>query len=158
MISAHLIHLIETHAGRLADDVAKDLISNPRTRSFRSASVEELSERAFQIFGHLGTWIEHPATGPAHEEFATWGSRRFGQGIPLSEIVYAVIIMKLHLRRYIREHGLVDAAFPRSEADYILPMHLHNLQELNGQVSAFFDEALFALTEGYEHAATGAGR
>jgi hypothetical protein len=158
MISAHLIHLIENHAARLADDVAKDLISNPRTRSFRTASVEELSERAFQIFGHLGTWIENPATGPAHAEFVSWGSRRFGQGIPLSEIVYAVIVMKLHLRRYIRDHGLVDAAFPRVEADYILPMHLHNLQELNGQVSAFFDEALFALAEGYEHAATTATR
>ena len=59
-------------------------------------------------------------------------------------------MLKSHLRRYIREHGLMDAAFPRVEADYILPMHLHSLQELNGQVSDFFDEALYALALGYE--------
>ena len=78
------------------------------------------------------------------------GPKRFGQGIALSEVVYAVVVLKSHLRRYIREHGLMDAAFPRVEADYILPMHLHSLQELNAQVSDFFDEALYALTIGYE--------
>ena len=37
--------------------------------------------------------------------------------------------------------------------DYILPMHLHSLQQLNEQVGAFFDEALFQLALGYERAA-----
>ena len=32
----------------------------------------------------------------------------------------------------------------------MLPMHLHSLQELNQLVTAFFDEALYALTVGYE--------
>jgi hypothetical protein len=45
---------------------------------------------------------------------------------------------------------LVDAAFPTVEAEYVLPMHLHSLQELNQRVTAFFDEALYALTIGYE--------
>jgi hypothetical protein len=44
----------------------------------------------------------------------------------------------------------VDAAFPRVEAEYVLPMHLQSLQDLNQQVTAFFDEALYALTKGYE--------
>ena len=32
-------------------------------------------------------------------------------------------------------------------------MHLHSLQQLNEQVGAFFDEALFQLAQGYERAA-----
>jgi hypothetical protein len=61
-----------------------------------------------------------------------------------------MVILKRHLHRYIQDNGLVDAAFPRVEADYILPMHLQSLQELNQQVTSFFDEALYALTKGYE--------
>jgi hypothetical protein len=158
MIAARLIQLIETHAGRLADDVAKDLTTNPRTPGFRAVPVEELSERVFQICVHLGNWIGDPKAELVRAEFATWGTKRFAQGILLSEVVYAVIIIKSHLRRYIRENGLVDAAFPRTEAEYILPMHLHSLQALNEQVSTFFDEAVFALAQGYERAAVGASR
>jgi hypothetical protein len=83
-------------------------------------------------------------------EFEEWGNRRFDQGIPLSQVVYAIIVIKQHLRRYISDHGLVDAAFPRVERDYILPMHLHSLQDLNTRVGQFFDEALYHLARGYE--------
>jgi hypothetical protein len=59
-------------------------------------------------------------------------------------------VLKQHLRRYIHDNGLVDAAFPRAESEYILPMHLHSLQELNVRVGQFFDEALYHLACGYE--------
>jgi hypothetical protein len=44
----------------------------------------------------------------------------------------------------------VDAAFPRAESEYVLPMHLHSLQDLNVRVGQFFDEALYHLACGYE--------
>jgi hypothetical protein len=155
MISATLIELIEVHANHLAGDVARDLQSNPRTPAFRAVPQDELADRAFQIFHHLGNWIGEPGSPTVRAEFADWGAKRFGQGIPLSQIVYAIVVIKTHLRRYIREHGIVEASFPRVEAEYILPMHLHSLQELNEQVSTFFDEALFHLAQGYERAAGG---
>ena len=87
-------------------------------------------------------------------EFTDWGRRRFEQGIPLSEIMYAVIVLKQHLRRYVFDHALVDAAFPRVDGDYVLPMHLTSLQDLNGRLSRFFDEAFYQLACGYEAEAT----
>ena len=153
MISAKLIELIQVHASRLTSDVVHDLLTNERTRAFRTASREDLEQRTFQIFHHLGDWIGGPQADRVEAEFSEWGRRRFAQGIPLNEIVYAVIILKQHLRRYIREHGLMDASFPRVEADYVLPMHLHSLQDLNATVGAFFDEALYHLARGYEAAA-----
>jgi hypothetical protein len=83
-------------------------------------------------------------------EFGDWGRRRFDQGIPLSEIVYAVIVLKQHMARYILDNGLVDASFPRIDSDYVLPMHLNSLQDLNIQVGQFFDEVLYHLACGYE--------
>jgi hypothetical protein len=86
-------------------------------------------------------------------EFENWGRRRFDQGISLSEIVYAVIVLKQHMARYIVDNGLVDASFPLVDNDYVLPMHLSSLQDLNNRVSQFFDEAIYHLARGYEEGA-----
>ena len=153
MISAKLIQLIELHALPIAADVASDLASNTRTPGFRRVKRDDLEQRVFTIVHHLGKWIGDPRSREVLDEFGEWGATRFGQGIPLSEVVYALIVLKSHLRRYVREHALLDAAFPLVEADYILPMHLHSLQELNEQISTFFDEALYALALGHERVA-----
>lgn len=152
MIAAKLVELIEIHANQLSRDVARDLATNPRTPGFRPVSHQELQDRVFQIFHHLGNWIGDPKSASVEAEFAEWGRRRFEQGIPISEVVYAIIVLKQHLRRYISDNGLVDAAFPRIDSDYVLPMHLHSLQELNTRVGQFFDEALYHLARGYEKA------
>ena len=153
MISAKLIELIEIHASRLTKDVTQDLATNPRTPGFRAVSRQDLEQRIVQIFEHLGNWIGDARSAKIEIEFSEWGSRRFDQGIPISEVVYAIIVLKQHLRRYIGDNGLVDAAFPRIDGDYVLPMHLHSLQDLNTRVGEFFDEALYHLARGYEHQA-----
>jgi hypothetical protein len=150
MVAERLVELIEIQAVRLAADVAQDLTTNTRTTGFRSVNRGELEERLFNLLHHLGDWISDRRSEKVQLEFADWGRRRFNQGIPISQIVFAIIVLKQHLRRYVREHGLVEASFPRVEGDYVLPMHLHSLQELNTQIGLFFDEALYHLALGYE--------
>jgi hypothetical protein len=153
MLAEKLIELIEIHAIRLSADVAQDLVTNGRTPGFHPLPRVELEERVFRLFHHLGDWIGDRRPEKVQAEFAEWGRVRFGQGIALSEIVYAIIILKQHLRRYIRDNGLVEAPLPRTETDYVLPLHLNSLAELNVQVGQFFDEALYHLAVGYEQAA-----
>jgi len=150
MIAARLIELIEVHSPALSLDIARDLRGNTRTQGFHRVPLEDLQPRIFEIVHHLGDWIGNPRCDQVRQEFALWGARRFDQQIPLSEIVYAIIILKQHLRRYIDDHGLVNASFPRVDGDYVLPMHLQSLQELNMTVAEFFDEALYYLARGYE--------
>ncbi len=83
-------------------------------------------------------------------EYEEWGRRRFRQRIPLSEIVYALLLVKHHLRRYIRDHGLVEFSADSAVSGEFLPVHLHGMQELNYMVGEFFDRALYYLTRGYE--------
>jgi hypothetical protein len=156
MIAAKLVELIEVHAPHLTSDVTRDLITNPRTTGFRAVRQQDLHERVFEILHHLGNWIGDPLAATVQAEFAHWGRRRFDQGIPLSELIFAIIVIKQHLQRYISDNGLVDAAFPLVESDYILPFHLHGLQELNARVNQFFDEALYQLACGYEDRARAA--
>ena len=152
MLAEKLVELIEIHAGRLAADVAQDLNTNARTPGFRAVPRVELEERLFRLFHHLGDAIGHRKSEKVQAEFTDWGRRRFGQGIAINEIVYAIIVLKKHLRKYISDNGLIEASFPRAEADYVLPMHLNSLQDLNSQIGLFFDEALYQLTVGYEQA------
>jgi len=153
MIAAKLIELIEIHAPRLTSDVVHDLVTNEKTSRFRAVRPQDLEQRIFEIFHHLGNWLGDPRSQNVRKEFEDWGRRRFDQGVPLSQIVYAVIILKKHMARYIVDNGLVAASFPRVEGDYVLPMHLTSLQELNNSVSQFFDEAIYHLACGYEEEA-----
>ena len=116
MIAEKLVELVEIHASRLSADVAQDLATNARTRGFHKVPRADLEARVFRLFHHLGDWISDRRSEKVKVEFADWGVRRFDQEIPLSEIVYAIIVLKQHLSRYIGDNGLVDAAFPRSNA------------------------------------------
>jgi hypothetical protein len=150
MIAAKLIELIEIHSDQLVKDIAGDLATNERTRGFKSVLPADLEQRLAEIIHHLGNWIGNPRAERVRAEFSNWGARRFNQKIPLSEIVYAIITVKRHLRRFANDHGLIDASFPRIDGDYVLPMHLHTLQEFNSTIGRFFDEALYYLASGYE--------
>ena len=150
MIAAKLVELIEIHSPRLTADIVDDLLVNERTRGFRAVRRSELEPRVFQLLHHLGNWIGDPRSDKTRDEFTDWGRRRFDQGIPLSELIFAVIVIKQHLRRYISDNGLVAASFPRMDGDYVLPLHLHSLQDLNTRVGRFFDEALYDLAIGFE--------
>jgi len=156
VIGAKLVELIQVHAPRLTSDIARDLTTNQRTPGFRRVRPQDLEQRIFQLLHHLGNWIGNPHSEKVQIEFTDWGRRRFDQGIPLSELIYAIIVIKQHLRQYIRDNGLIDAAFPHVESDYVLPLHLHSLQELNALVGQFFDEALYNLACGYEERARAA--
>lgn len=150
MLSARLIELIETHAESLAHDAVADLTSNPRTLSFRTVSHSELEARTLGLFRNLGSWIGDPRDSEVQAEYEEWGRYRRAQGVLLSDMIFALILMKHHLRRYIRDHGLIELSCERTTAGELLPVQLHGLQELNYLVGEFFDKALYYLARGYE--------
>ena len=78
------------------------------------------------------------------------GPQAVPERIPLSEVVFAVILLKHHLRKYIRLHGLVEQSRDRHVSQEFLPVHLYGIQELNSLVEDFFDKALYHLARGYE--------
>jgi hypothetical protein len=154
MLAAKLIQLIETHAGGLTREALTDLMTNPRTQAFKLVGRDELEARVCALYRNLGDWIGDPSDDAVRTEYEAWGSRRYQEGIPLSEIVYAVIVTKRHLSRFVRDHGLVEPSSDRAEWGELLPVHLQGLQELNELVGDFFDRAMYYLARGYEVAAS----
>lgn len=150
MLSLRLIELIETHAENLTRDVLKEYATNPRTRHWGVVPSNELEQRVFRTYHNLGDWLGNPKEDAVQAEYEEWGRKRYRNGIPLSEIVYAVILLKHHLRKYIRDNGLIEYSRDRQAPQEILPVHLYGIQELNYLVGDFFDKALYYLARGYE--------
>ena len=150
MLGSRLLLLIQAHASALTRDVVKDLRINDRTPAFRRLDPGDVETRVATLFYRLAQWIGGADESAVQAEYEAMGRIRLREGVPVSELVYALVITKRHLRRYIREHGLIDTAGDRVVSQDLLPLDLYSVQELNYQVGEFFDRALYHLARGYE--------
>ena len=143
MLSARLIKLIEDHAEDLTREVLRDLAGNARTPSYNSLPADELHRRVYDVYHNLGRWLGDKTEEHLESTFGGLGRRRHAEGVPLSEAVYALVLIKDHLRGYIRAVGLVDST-----------VELYLEEELHLQIGNFFDNAIYHMVKGYEAAAT----
>ena len=140
MPASELIALIEKHADGLTQAAVADLIMNPRTPSFRAVPREAAAERVAALYQNLAGWLAEHDDNAVRAAYEDWGRTRFHQRIPISEIVYCVLVAKGQLRQYAREHGLAE------------------LQAVDGTMAEFFDRALYYLVRGYEMQAASPAR
>ena len=145
MLSAWLIRMIENHAEDLTREVLNDLRSNPRTPSLHRPSSDQLHRRFYDLYHNLGRWLGDQSDAVVGSAYAPMGRARQGEGVPLSEVIYATILVKEHLRSYIRRAAAVDSA-----------VELYQEAELNLMIGHFFDKALYYTVKGYEEAQTAA--
>jgi len=142
MLSVRLVQMIEDHAEELTRELIKDLQSNPRTPHYHRLSYEELHYRTHSVYKNLGHWVSQKSEEPIAANYSDLAVRRYAEGIPLEEFVYALISTKNHLYAYIRGAGLMDSA-----------VELHQERELRRQVGFFFDKAIYYAVRAYERQA-----
>jgi hypothetical protein len=150
MLSDRLVRMIEHHADELTRALVEDLQSNARTASYHRLSREALHTRTYHVYKDLGLWLNSKAEKDIEANYTELGKKREAEGVPLSEVVYALTLTKYHLRDYIRSAGLVDSA-----------VDLYQEQELQRLLGHFFDKAIYYTVRAYEreaslHAAAGA--
>jgi hypothetical protein len=139
MLSARLVRLIEDHAEELTHGVVEDLQKNPRTSEYHRLSRQEIHRRVYEVYHFLGRWLGEKSEDVIESLYTELGKTRSAEGVPLSEVIYALILTKYHLQDYIRSSGLIDSA-----------LGLYQLQELHRLVDSFFDRAIYYTTRGYE--------
>lgn len=143
MLSARLVRVIEEHAEELTRGVLNDLRTNSRTPAYHRIPPEELHRRAYDVYHNLGRWLGDKTEDHVQATYGGLGRARCAEGVPLSEVVYALVLIKDHLREYIRAVGLVDSA-----------VELYLEEELHLSIGHFFDRALYHMVKGYETEAT----
>jgi hypothetical protein len=138
-----LIRIIETDAEELTQDMVKQLQSSPRTPSYHKLSYGELHDRAYAVYHDLGRWLWEKSDRAIQAWYKGLGEKRCSEGIPLAEVVWALVLTKNRLMDYLGKWGLADSA-----------IELYQQQEFDRMVGHFFDRAVCYAAEGYEHYAS----
>jgi hypothetical protein len=140
MLSVRLLQMIEDHAGELTRELINNLQRHPRTPHYHRLTYEELHYRTHAVYCNLGHWLSQKSEEPIAANYSELAARRFAEGVPLEEIVFALTSTKNHLYVYVRTAGLMDSA-----------VELHQERELHSLIENFFDKAIYYTVRAYEH-------
>lgn len=139
MISDKLVASIEKNAEKIIARWTERLSSDPATPSFSQDALQRFDAKAHMVIQELGEWISYDK--PKEDiirHYSQEGIGLFRLGIPLSEGVRAIILLKRTIWLFVLESSAFDSA-----------MELHQVRELNDRASLFFDRAQYNFITGY---------
>jgi hypothetical protein len=141
MLGLKLVHLIEKHSEELALGLTQELRTSERTSDFKKIPGDDLRLAAVQVYRNLEEWLLQKKEDDIGNRFRTIAARRAGQGVRLPQLVWALVISRNHLWRFLQRECF---------ADNILEVfgELEVLQMLN----QFFDRAMYYAILGHEEA------
>jgi hypothetical protein len=139
-LAGRLIALIESHAEELTRGTVQKLQANPHTPSYRNLSYNDVYGKVFDVYNNIGRWLLEKTDRAIQTEYNELGERRLKEGIPLSEVVWALVLTKRHLHMYVSAWAFADSA-----------VELYRRQEFDRMIGQFFDRAICYTVEGYEH-------
>ena len=142
MFALRMIQLIESHAGKLSDELMHKLERSDDCRELiKKVPSQELRMRTHEIYRNLSDWLLAKTQSEIEERYEGLGIRRAKQGVPFSELLYAFSVTKECLWEYLEQHGLLEG-----------PMELLGDLDLLHSIGRFFDRVAHAAAVGYEGA------
>ncbi len=147
MLAYRLVRLIETHSERLAEGLSERLKHCEKCKSFSRVPAQEFRQRSYEIYHNLGEWLLGKKEEDIARRYQEIGARREAQGVPLSELIFAIVLTREYLWEYLKH-----------EAGPEKPVEVFGELEMLQLLEQFFDRAMFYAARGYEraHAARGA--
>lgn len=140
-LSERMVRTIETGAEAFTKSTVRNLQSSALTPSYHKLPYEELYRRVYQVYHNLGCWLWEKSTDSIRASYFELGEQRFKEGIPLSEVLWSLVLTKDRLIEHLDESGLVNS-----------PIELYQEKEFDRLISHFFDRAICYVAEGYQHA------
>jgi len=139
MFAIRLVQLIETHADTLSERLIIKLRNAEECRELlNKVPAHELQHRTYEIYRHLSDWLLSATLPDVEEKYIGLGCRRARQGVPFSQVMFAVHATKQNLWEYLWQEGLLE------------PEDLIREMELLRSLNQFFDRALYYAAIGYE--------
>lgn len=139
MLAYRLMRLIEAHAETLAESLVVRVAHAERCEYYRQVPTDELKTRVAGVYAHLGQWLNNQ-TGPEIEEFCTSiGMRRAEQGVPISQMLWCIVMVKENLWDYLKQNELLEN-----------PSQIFGELELVRMIDQFFDSVMFHAVHGHE--------
>ncbi len=141
LLAYRLVRLIETHADRLAEGLLEKLQTCEKCPDFRRVPAEEFRQRVYEVYDHLGEWLLGKKEEDVARRYAEIGRRREAQGVPVSQLIWAIVLTRQNLWEYLKR-----------EANAEKPVEVFGELEVLELLDQFFDHAIFYGALGYEKA------
>ena len=145
MRSLKLVEHMKTNAERMAEAVNQRIrLSDRCSELVLKVPVEEQKRSAEGIYWDLTDWLAAESDSNIKERYIALGMRRAQQGVPFSDLYWAVCIAHEHLWEYMQQECLLDE-----------PVEFWGGVMLLRSLTRFFDRALYFALIGYQKAGKG---
>jgi hypothetical protein len=141
MLAYRLVRLIETHSDALAAALLEKVQSSELTRAYRNVAPEELRQRVYEIYRNLGDWLLGKSAFDIEQRYEEIGTRRVHQGVPISELIWVIILTKENLWEFVKKENVMER-----------PVEVFGELEMMQLLDQFFDRAIYYASVGYERA------
>src|SRR5947208_16826145 len=124
--------------------ISENLVSKIRSSGKCSELLRRLTENeqrkyALEIYRDLTDWLARESESLVGQRYVELGFRRAGQGVPFSNMLWAVCITREYLWEYMQQECLIEE-----------PVEFWGGVKLLHAVDRFFDEVLYFTLAGYE--------
>lgn len=141
MLAYRLMRLIETHSDALAAGLLAKVQTSELTRAYCNVAPEDLQQRVYEIYRHLGNWLLGKSDFDIEQRYEEIGLRRVHQGVPISELIWAIILTKENLWEFLKQECTLER-----------PPEVFGELEMTQLLDHFFDRAIYYASVGYERA------
>ena len=141
MLAYRLVRLIETHSDGLAAGLLKRVQQSELAQDYAKVLAQDLERRVYEIYRHLGDWLLGKSEFDIKERYREIGARRAEQQVPLSQLIWVIVLTKENLWEYLKH-----------EAGMERPAEVFGELEMLQLLDQFFDRAIFYASQGYEEA------
>ena len=141
LLAYKLVRLIETNSDALSAGLLAKVQNSELTRSYRNVPPQDLKDRVFNIYRHLGEWLLGKGGFDIEQRYQEIGARRVRQGVPISELIWVIILTKENLWEFLEKESSPEQ-----------PVEAFGALQMLQLLDEFFDRAIYYASVGYERA------
>jgi hypothetical protein len=139
LLAYRLLRLVETHSDALATGFLERTSHSPFLPDYHHVPQEELRKSVHEIYQHLAEWLLGRGDLDVEKRYLEIGARRAEQDVPLSQLIWGIILTKKNLWEFLKQEAVLDR-----------PVEIAGELEVEELLDQFFDRALFFAAVGYE--------
>ncbi|HWY57740.1 MAG TPA: hypothetical protein VNZ03_24985 [Terriglobales bacterium] len=141
LLAYRLLRLVETHSDALAAGLLVKTQDSALLPDYKNVPPEELRQRVHEIYGHLAEWLLGRSGLDVEKRYLEIGAKRAQQRVPLSQLIWAIILTKNNLWDFLKKEAVLDR-----------PAEISGELEVEQLLDQFFDRAIYFAARGYERA------
>lgn len=141
LLAYRLVRLIESHCDQLASGLLNKIQQSEKCSAFNKIPADEFKQRVVEVYQHLGEWLLGKSEQEIERRYREIGQRRAVQGVPMSQVVWAIALTKENLVEFLNKESAVEK-----------PVEIFGEVEILELLEQFFDRAIYYAVLGHEQA------